>query len=85
MEQKTRSSSLRLQNRQEVEEEEASVVRTTEVSLGRVKWHLTDKDGQLNLAQFEMKDFLYEKVRKCCLNGLWFEIVQLLHLQKQVE
>ena len=44
------------------EEDEASVARTTEVALGRVKWNLTDEDGQLNLAQFEMKDFLYEKV-----------------------
>lgn len=66
MEQKTRSSSLRAQSRYEAQEdeEEASVARTTEVSLGRVKWNLTDEDGQLNLAQFEMKDFLYDKVNR---------------------
>ena len=64
LEQKTRNSSIRPQNRQEAApEEEAAVARTTEVSLGRVKWNLTDEDGQLNLAQFEMKDFLYDKVR----------------------
>jgi len=64
LEQKTRNSSIRPQNHSESshQEEEASEARTTEVSLGRVKWNLTDKDGQLNLAQFEMKDFLYEKV-----------------------
>jgi len=65
LQRKTRASTLRLQNRvtpEEAVEEEASVARTTEVTFGHVKWHLTDADGQLNIAQFEMKQFLYEKV-----------------------
>nr|CAB3258519.1 UPF0378 protein KIAA0100-like [Phallusia mammillata] len=66
LEQKTRNSSLRPQDRHHdvIEEEEASVARTTEVMFGHVQWHLTDADGQLNIAQFEMKDFLYEKINK---------------------
>ena len=45
------------------EEEEEVVVRVTEVSFGKVRWSLTDRDGQLNIAQFEMNKFFYEKVK----------------------
>ena len=45
------------------DDEEVSDIRTTEVSFGQVKWHLTDADGQLNIAVFELRDFFYEKVR----------------------
>ncbi|XP_078495659.1 bridge-like lipid transfer protein family member 2 [Ciona intestinalis] len=85
LDQKTRSSSLRPQHPDQVdEEEEASVVRTTEVTFGEVKWHVTDKDGQLNIAQFEMRDFLYEKVNKSddsvahCFELAWLRLQNLL-------
>ena len=54
---------------EEEEDEDEEVVRTTEISFGQVKWNLTDSDGQLNIAQFEMKKFFYEKVRgkRCCI------------------
>ena len=63
LKQKTRNSSLRSKNHPESSqhEEEALVARTTKVSLGRVKWNLTDKDGQLNLTQFEMCQAKLEK------------------------
>uniref|UniRef100_H2Z401 FMP27/BLTP2/Hobbit GFWDK motif-containing RBG unit domain-containing protein n=1 Tax=Ciona savignyi TaxID=51511 RepID=H2Z401_CIOSA len=85
LDEKTRSSSLRPQNPdQDHEEEETSVVRTTEVMFREVKWHVTDKDGQLNIAQFEMKDFLYEKVNKSddsvahCFELGWIRLQNLL-------
>lgn len=43
-------------------DEEAAVARRTEVSFAQVKWHLTDADGQLTIAKFELQNFLYEKV-----------------------
>ena len=58
------------------------MARTTEVSLGRVKWNLTDKDGQLNLAQFEMKDFLYEKVTFEASKNTWQYCVGFLTFLK---
>ncbi|CAK8698010.1 unnamed protein product [Clavelina lepadiformis] len=67
LEEKTKTSSLRLKNQEQVfdhQDDELAVVRTTEVSFGQVKWHLTDADGQLNIAQFEMRDFLYEKINR---------------------
>ena len=53
------------------EEEEEVVVRVTEVSFGKVRWSLTDRDGQLNIAQFEMNKFFYEKVKYF----LWYIVV----------
>lgn len=45
-------------------EEDAAVARRTEVSFSQVKWHLTDADGQLTIAKFELRNFLYEKVSR---------------------
>ena len=45
-------------------DDDSIIVRTTEVSFAQVKWSLTDADGQLKIAQFEMRNFFYDKNNK---------------------
>nr|XP_039267582.1 protein KIAA0100-like isoform X1 [Styela clava] len=65
LQQKTRLSSVQQASEHEEKwDEEAAVARRTEVSFGQVKWHLTDADGQLTIAKFELRNFVYEKINK---------------------
>ncbi|XP_040279331.1 protein KIAA0100 homolog isoform X2 [Bufo bufo] len=46
------------------QQEDVSVVRRTEFYFAQARWRLTEQDGQLGIAELELKRFLYSKVNK---------------------
>uniref|UniRef100_A0A8D0CN22 Bridge-like lipid transfer protein family member 2 n=1 Tax=Scleropages formosus TaxID=113540 RepID=A0A8D0CN22_SCLFO len=44
--------------------EDVSVVRRTEIYFAQARWCLTEEDGQLGIAELELKRFMYSKLNK---------------------